>query len=598
MRPLLYLVVSVLMLCVCCTRRDNAMPRSRQPQDTLYTSQAAMAIYDRQPHRALMIIDSAQARGNVPDHIADLLRAQIFSRSSAEQHFDTARVICERLLRHDEVKDNPDNRFNVLDMLVYISRQTGNDEQYLYWATQLVTLCREQHSEVEALRTESEIGLVMTRLGQFDEGLDIIDNAINRLEAAPGFNALDASIIATKRKINALCEHDDYAQVVPLARRIITRLEDYEHSPEKYRDNSYREPDGAVERADYIAFYRAQAHAFLAIAYARMGDIGNARRYCDLFEQSSTGKTPAGHRMIVEAWFRLGDYGKMLMAFDEIERAMAGDTVNVEYLHLLKYRAMMADDMGRQALSQRYWERYAALARKVNEYEMTSRALDYAARYRLQESQARLRQREAEAQRDWLLAVASFVFFIIAVGFAVYFYRQKRIIDRKNSVIAEQMAEAIKYKEMYFARVVDEKPPVEPAGKASAPARPAPQAGEVDGMTDGQLFVFLSDVIERERLFLNADFGRQTLADRFQLSNHRIGLAFSQGSRHGSLPRYIREVRLRYASEMLLSHPEMSIGEVASASGFNNVSGFNRDFKNRYTVSPTEYRSMGRDNAQ
>ena len=73
MRPLLYLVVSVLMLCVCCTRRDNAMPRSRQPQDTLYTSQAAMAIYDRQPHRALMIIDSAQARGNVPDHIADLL---------------------------------------------------------------------------------------------------------------------------------------------------------------------------------------------------------------------------------------------------------------------------------------------------------------------------------------------------------------------------------------------------------------------------------------------------------------------------------------------------------------------------------------------
>ena len=64
------------------------------------------------------------------------------------------------------------------------------------------------------------------------------------------------------------------------------------------------------------------------------------------------------------------------------------------------------------------------------------------------------------------------------------------------------------------------------------------------------------------------------------------------------MPRYIREVRLRYASEMLLSHPEMSIGEVASASGFNNVSGFNRDFKNRYTVSPTEYRSMGRDNAQ
>jgi len=55
----------------------------------------------------------------------------------------------------------------------------------------------------------------------------------------------------------------------------------------------------------------------------------------------------------------------------------------------------------------------------------------------------------------------------------------------------------------------------------------------------------------RARLFLQPDFGRQTLIDRTGLSKDRIGAAFAQGSDSSSLPAYVRELRLDYAVRMM-----------------------------------------------
>ena len=546
--------------------------------------------HSEKQEKALEIIDSAQAIGNMSDFSAELCRAQILSRSSKEQRQDSARTICMRMLEHDSVKNDLEKRFNVLDLLVYISRMQHDDEQCLHWASSLADVCRKQGDEITALRTESEIGMVMTHLGQTKKGLDMLNNAIARLEQINSFNALDSYIIASKRKMNVLYEMEVPDEIIPQAQHILQRLSDYEQWPAKYHDNSYREPN-EDKRADYIAFYRAQAHGFMALAYAAMGDLREARHYCNLFEQSEHGKSFNGRRLIAPVWCALGDYDKMLFTFDEVQRRMGTDTMNVEYLQMLKYRAIVANELGRQMSSQNFWQRYAALARKLHDQLMASRALEYSTRYHLQESQAQLKQKEADVRHDLLIAAASFIFFVIAVGFAIYFYRQKRIIGRKNSVIVEQMAQAIKYKEKLLNMSQTATDPHDDTA-TPVPNTPALTGSELNTLSDKDLFLFLSSAIERDRVYLNSDFGRQTLADIFHISNHRIGSAFSRGSQYQSLPKYIREIRLQYASELLLSRPSLTVSEVASASGFANVSVFNRDFKNKFTVSPSEYRNL------
>ena len=57
---------------------------------------------------------------------------------------------------------------------------------------------------------------------------------------------------------------------LPLARRIVTVLNDCEQHPDRYHDGIYREPP-AEKRADYIHFYRSQAENFIAAAYTALG---------------------------------------------------------------------------------------------------------------------------------------------------------------------------------------------------------------------------------------------------------------------------------------------------------------------------------------
>ncbi len=55
------------------------------------------------------------------------------------------------------------------------------------------------------------------------------------------------------------------AETLPLARRVIALLDDYEAHPDRYHDGSCREPP-AEKREDYIRFYRTQAENFVASA--------------------------------------------------------------------------------------------------------------------------------------------------------------------------------------------------------------------------------------------------------------------------------------------------------------------------------------------
>ena len=82
--------------------------------------------------------------------------------------------------------------------------------------------------------------------------------------------------------------------------------------------------------------------------------------------------------------------------------------------------------------------------------------------------------------------------------------------------------------------------------------------------------------------------------DRMHLSKERIGAAFSKGSQYSSLAAFINEMRLIYGAKLLIEHPEMSITDVATASGFASNITFAHNFKERYALSPSSFREEKR----
>ena len=298
--------------------------------NTPYQQDTILVTYATNPERALTLLDSALLLGNISDYRAQVIRAKIFSKSLMEQRQDSAIAICKQLLNHDSVRNQPTEQENILDMLIASSRARMDYEQYLHWATQKAELCHQQGEETERWRTEADLGLIYTHLGQVDKGLAKLDEAITHLDEPGSIDRMDAFIVAVKRKINALNDLSRFTEVIPLALRSLDRLTHYEQHAQDYAEDSYRLSwsDNPNDRDRYLDFSRAQTWGFMAQAYAKLDSLEEARKYLALFDGTTYSKSFAARRFIAPTQIELGMYDDAIATYTEMERRMAADTIN------------------------------------------------------------------------------------------------------------------------------------------------------------------------------------------------------------------------------------------------------------------------------
>ena len=90
------------------------------------------------------------------------------------------------------------------------------------------------------------------------------------------------------------------------------------------------------------------------------------------------------------------------------------------------------------------------------------------------------------------------------------------------------------------------------------------------------------------------DFSVSDLANEMALSPSQLRRQTS--THYDRTPvQLIRYRRLQAASELLVSRPNATIGEIAYAVGFNSQSYFSRAFKDAYSATPSQFRSDARD---
>ena len=593
--------------------------------DTPYQQDTILVTYATNPERALTLLDSALLLGNISEYRGQCIRARIYSKSLVEQRQDSAILICKELLGHDSVRNEPAEQENILDLLIATSRAKPDYEQYMHWAAQKAELCQKQGEETERWRSEADVGYVMTHLGQENEGLAKLDEAISHLDAPGSIDRMDAFVVACKRKINALNELHRYDEVITLGQRILDRLNHYEQHAKDYAEDSYRLSwsDHPNDRDRYMDFSRAQAWGFMAQAYAMISEKGKvkseklaaaqkAREHLARFDNSNYGKTFGARRMIAPAQMALGMYDEALTTYAEIARRMAADTLNDDYAVILRSRAIAAHAKNHYAEAYDYQTRYADLSKVLSDSLMKGKAHEYAARYHDQEQKLEIAQMNAESQRKTIIIWAAVIIIMLISIFATWLLRQWRVIRRKNLVLVEQIGEAIEYKEKYESLTPGSSPlraTLQPSGgrmgegsdysqgqKAQqvTPIAPAIESDllSLDDISNDELFLRLRHAIKREHLYLDPSLDRQKIMDIFQLSRHRVGAAFAQGSEFASLSDFIRDCRLEYSCNLLVTRPDLSIKEVAAKSGFNYASNYSSDFKNRYTITPSNYREL------
>ena len=202
-----------------------------------------------------------------------------------------------------------------------------------------------------------------------------------------------------------------------------------------------------------------------------------------------------------------------------------------------------------------------------------------------------LEQERDAGRRVSIIALFLGLIVLIVVGFVILLLRQLREIRKKNAVLSNEIAERIEYEEKYQQLVGSGECVVDSTRKQALHTIHYPlYTQELEELNDSQLYEFLRQVILEEKLYVDPACDRQLLQDRFQLSKERLGAAFAQGSRYGTLKSFLNEARLQHSAKLLAENPEMSINEVAIASGYASYTVFSRNFKQRFTITPTDFR--------
>ena len=576
MRNVLQVLLLVLILIFASCGRNNSARHIPNLGDTPYQADSVLVAYGYHPNRALVMLDSALLLGNINEYRAKFIRAKIYSKSLLKQRQDSAVLICKQLLKHDSVINVLHEQENVLDLLMITSRTKTDFEGYVKWATQKAEVCRLQGEETEQWRTEAEIGMVMAHLGQPEEGVVKIDEAIRQLDAPGSIDRMDAFIIAVKRKITVLNEQGRYAEVIPLAQRILDRLDHYEQHAMDYAEDSYRLSwsDSPADRDRYIDFSRAQANGFLAGAYAMTGDTPHARECLSRFNQSGYGHSFGARRMIIPAQMALGMYDEAMATSDEVVYRMGRDTINDDYAVILRDRAIVARAKGHVDEAYNLMNRHANLVKVLSDSLHASEAHDYAARYHAQEQELKIQEAQTASRIKSIIIGVILLLFVIAGAFSFYYRHQRLVINEKNRALV---------------RMINGTPFVAPVDEIEG-------AEDTDEVSDSEesedtsaLFETIDTTIRTEHLYANVSLQRQDVCTRFCITRHTLNNLLAQHVGSSSFPQYINNIRMEEALPLLRDNASMTIAAIATAVGFTPAN-FREQFKRQYGVTPQEYR--------
>ena len=106
---------------------------------------------------------------------------------------------------------------------------------------------------------------------------------------------------------------------------------------------------------------------------------------------------------------------------------------------------------------------------------------------------------------------------------------------------------------------------------------------------DQHLGEMLVHLIEDEHVYLDAGFRLEMLVARLNSNRTYVSNAVRQRY-HCTLPELLNLKRLEYACELMRTDPSLTLNEVADQSGFSSSSFFGRNFKQRYGLTPSEFR--------
>lgn len=334
-------------------------------------------------------------------------------------------------------------------------------------------------------------------------------------------------------------------------------------------------------------FYSKMAYLSYQVKNPQM-----AKKYADMFYSTVFSTTSMGQLEINDFLLESGDYHSVLVHskayFSELD---ASDSLNVIYLRTL-YQSGKA---------------YSALGKYSDAYNAMMQAYDIRNKMRVNIERNQIldltdvtdavsREYELEKaayhmkmQRRIIIGLVCFMMFLLLLF--VGFWRALIVIRRKNLKMAELILELDDQRNRVLAKhsFLDPEVEVDTDDKGLSEKQGTDVSSEVVP-EDEQLFLKFDQQVKEQKLYLDYQLTRDDYARLMGVDRNRFACILKLFTDGENLSGYLNDLRLEFSVGLFRNHPDWPISRIAAESALPSLSTFYRLFKDKYGISPNSFR--------
>lgn len=316
-------------------------------------------------------------------------------------------------------------------------------------------------------------------------------------------------------------------------------------------------------------FYSKMAY----LAY-KQKKVGLSESYFNRFYVTNFSKTQRGFLEINNYLLKVGRYEEVLRH----NEAYLGLVSEADSLNLIRLRTLEQSSQAYRALGD-YVHAYLTILQvhQISRQMATSRERSQifqladvteavARQYHLEKADY-----ELKVQR-YVISVLLAITLVLLVLFGLL-WRTLHVIRRKNRKMAELVLQ------------------LDDQRKEIHSVENELERWEEEIKTDEKLFFSFDWQVKEQKLYLNYQLGRDDYAQLMGVDRNRFAAILKKFTSN-NLSTYLNDLRLEYSVTLFREHPDWPINRVAEESALPRISTFYRLFKDKYGISPNNFRKI------
>ena len=558
MKKLIFLFATLLALGAC---QEKSQPTAVivSDADSIYTYDFIKMHFVKEPERCLGLIDTAEMKGTMTQDSCNMMRSYVYNTGMQDRK--QGRHYMRLVLDREGLDKTSDVYISTLDAYSTLCMTEGKAEETLNAALEGIELARQRGFKRQEASFYATAGSAM-ELQRHGSGEAYLRKAIDIIRSMDDAGAQPKASYYMSLLAQRLGENKKYAEGAQVCRERLAFIDEMEQK-------------GIKMPAGYYEKQRGGAYCILACCEAELGHMDEARRAAESFEKTAYAMTPTGQFNILSYYVKTGNKARVEQISERQESFLLqqGDTISELYRTLFINKANLYKALGDYRHAFEAITRASVIQDSIMARERDSKTEEYEVKFKKQEAEMALKEKET-SERIHLIIIIALVIILVLATIALWriIVNRRRLSERNHDLYAtiQQMLEKQKDAEL----ALEETP-------------------ETALSNTQQLYQRIVKLMKEQKPYTDSNMNRDSLAQMLGTNYNLLADAIRECANGQSIGDFIEDWRLRYAAQ-LLAETNHSIGLVMEMCGFVSRSHFNTLFRERFKMTPSEYRKAMR----